>query len=308
MSKGRWSEPAAIAAAKLIRSIEAALEKRESLTPTSVEFDRESMADVAASETVWFVNEYTLGWGRDDAPVIVMGTEEAYATDPTELALWNCGCAIIWLSAGRRDIVEHLDSRTRRSRSDGLAPRCFNVHYADWGRPPQSKHTWGCLAKVLSGDPHSGGWRDYFTPQVPGGPVHRGMGDVCYQVEVSAYPAKRALSGKFETHARAEFLSEFVEQVRVTAKVLLFHGGPYEGTVRARLVEVFLGKPFPQLPLVASQPRRRLWRAEHAGRVVLHTNALSRPNVDDDYLAMVANYIKEVVPEAIGGSSNRSFA
>ena len=306
LSEGGWSEPAGMAAGQLVRLIEAALEKRESLTPGSIEFDRESMADVGASEAVRFVNEYTLGWGRDDAPVIVMGTEEAYTAHPTEMALWNCGCAVIWLTAGRPDVVERLDSRARQSRSDGIAPRCFNVHCADCGRTPQSKHTWGCLAKVLSGDPHSEAWRSYFTPPVPGGPAHQGMGDVCHQVEVSAYPAKRAHNGKFETHARTDFVVEFLAQVRKTAKVLLFHGGPYQGTARARLAEVFLGKPFAQLPLVADQPRRRIWKAEYDGRVVLHTNALSRPSVDDDYLEIVATHIRAVAPEAIGAPSNPS--
>jgi len=134
------------------------------------------------------------------------------------------------------------------------------------------------------------------------------MGDVCHQIEISAYPAKRAHDGKFESHARTDFLSGFLDQARATAKVLLFHGGQYQGTARAQLAEVFLGKRFDQLPLIEDQPRRRMWKAEHDGRIVLHTNALSRPNVDDNYLQRVADHIREVAPEAIGAPSTVSLA
>ena len=308
LSKGVWADAASTAAGQLIRSIETALAKRESLTPASIEFARESMLQVTQADSVGFVNEYTLGWGRDDAPIIIMGTEEAYTAAPQELALWNCGCAIIWLSRGRGDVVIHLDSRAHNSRPDGLAPRCFNIHYSDWAPPPQSKHTWGCIAKVLSGDPRSEDWRSYFVPSLAAGPPRRGMGDVCHQVEISAYPAKRAHDGKFESHARTDFLSGFLDHARATAKVLLFHGGQYQGTARAELAEAFLGKRFDQLPLIEDQPRRRMWKAEHDGRIVLHTNALSRPNVDDNYLQKVADQIRELAPEAIGVSGNASLA
>src|SRR5450759_1774295 len=116
LSKGVWADAASTAAGQLILSIEAALEERESLKPASIEFTRESMLQVTPADSVGFVNQYTLGWGRDDAPIIVMGTEEAYTADPQELALWNCGCAIIWLSRGRGDVVIRLDGRAHSSR------------------------------------------------------------------------------------------------------------------------------------------------------------------------------------------------
>jgi hypothetical protein len=308
LTKGTLSVAATTAVRQLVSSIEAALEKTDSLTPASVEFNRESMVDVTPSDKLGFVNEYTLGWGRDDAPVIFMGTEDAYKAEPMELALWNCGCSIIWLSGGRSDVVERLDSRASSSRQDGLVPRCYNIHSSDWGGPPQSKHTWGCIAKVLSGNPYSEDWRSYFVPPAATGLAHRGMGDVCYQVEISAYPAKRAHDGKFESRARTDFLTALLGRARVTAKVLVFHGGQYQRTARAQLAEAFLGKAFDQLAVIDDRPHQRMWKAEHDGRIVLHTNALSRPNVNDNYLQKVADQIREVAPEAIGVSGNASLA
>ena len=58
------------------------------------------------------VNQWCLGWGRDSAPIVSMGTEEAYPAKAIDLGQWNCCCSVIWATGGRQDIVDALDPRS----------------------------------------------------------------------------------------------------------------------------------------------------------------------------------------------------
>lgn len=289
-----WSPAALRAGTALIETIERALAKREALQPAESTFTPELMRDVEASEAKPFVNEYTLGWGRDSAPVIVIGTEEAYEPSKQNLGLWNCSCSVIWLSGGRSDVIRQLLGFPEGNvRTDDLEPRCANIHYSDWAASPSAGQTWGCLAKVLVGSCEPDQWQACFKPSAPGSPPRTGLGDLCHQIEMSAYPAKNAAAGRHATEARIRFLGRLLTDARETATVLLFHGGAYAGTPRPALAEAFLGRAVSELPEVDHTPKRKIWRAEHDGRVVLHTNALNGRSTDNDYLMRVSAYIQE---------------
>src|SRR5207249_1041125 len=59
---------------------------------TAADFICATTQDVAL-----LVNDWTLGFGQDQAPILALGTEQAYsASDPTELVIWNCCCSPIW--------------------------------------------------------------------------------------------------------------------------------------------------------------------------------------------------------------------
>lgn len=64
-----------------------------------------------SSEVPMLVNQWSLGWGRDSAPVVVMGSEEAYLPTAEDLGQWNSCCAVFWATGGRREIVEAIDPR-----------------------------------------------------------------------------------------------------------------------------------------------------------------------------------------------------
>ena len=289
---GTWSNTASRAARALIETIELARAKREVLESAELTFTPELMKDVEASEAEPFLNQYTLGWGRDSAPVIAVGTEEAYEPTAQNYGLWNCSCSVIWLSGGRADVMRRLFGFPKDSGTGDLSqPRCANIHYSDWERAPSAGHTWGCLAKILVGSCEPEQWKACFKPSAPGSLPYPGLGDLCHQIEISAYPAKNVRAGRPAAEARIRFLRGLLADARETAAVLLFHGGSYAGTPRPALTEAFLGKAFAELPEVEHAPNRRIWRAEHDGRVVLHTNALNGRSTDNQYLMRVSKYI-----------------
>jgi hypothetical protein len=201
------------------------------------------------------VNQWCLGWGRDRAPILAMGTEEAYPANPVDLGQWNCCCSVIWATGGRQDIVDALDPRSAHPTQPilGFAQRRqFHIHANDyylvhkrhwdstkgeeggWVRP--GRHTWKLLAEVIAGH---GQWLPLLEQNAGI------LGELTYQIEVSAYPARFAVQGRASTDDRRAFLSTVVGTMRDTARVLIFHGRPNEPAWGGRdsLAGVFLGIP-----------------------------------------------------------------
>src|SRR5205823_1404879 len=138
-----------------------------SLQADNLGFVASDLRDALAADVDLLVNQWCLGWGRDDAPLMAMGTEEAYPAKPIDLALWNCCCAVVWASGGRRDIVAAIDPRSANPDPpihDFEGRREFHIHANDyylvhqphrdpdsqrWVRP--GRHTWKLLAEVIAG-------------------------------------------------------------------------------------------------------------------------------------------------------------
>src|SRR5579885_2208467 len=205
-----------------------------------------------ASERELLINQWALGWGRDDAPIIVMGTEEAYLPTGEDLGQWNCSCAAIWHSGGARELLERLDPRLAAApfgADDFANRRPFHVYPNDylmvhrshwdqtkdrWVRP--GRHTWKVISQVVAGPDL---WRGMLDPTIGR------MGDVVHQIELSAYPATIAAAGRPSSAERFAFLRWFVSRVRATARLLIFHGRPnqLEWGRRNEIASAFLDAP-----------------------------------------------------------------
>ncbi len=252
-----------------------------------IRFDALSLARAEVpSDLDLLINQWCLGWGRDDAPVIVMGTEEAYPVSPIDLGLWNCCCAVIWAMSGSREIIERIDPRAADPDPPiaGFEDRQeFHVHANDyyvvhkrhwdpernrWVRP--GRHTWKLLAEAIAG-------RGHWMPLLE---QNRGtLGESAYQIEVSAYPAKLAIDGRASSEERRLFLTNALTTMRQTAKVLLFHGRPNEPRWGGRdvLIGAFLrAAPPSHLDWTRRDVERQpVLHIRHNGRLVLLTRALN---------------------------------
>jgi hypothetical protein len=226
-----------------------------------------------------------------------MGTEEAYSIKkPQDLAQWNCGCSLIWATGGSTDVVDALDARTANPlfgcppgpASDWSRRREFQVHANDYVRVQlprwddekrrcrrAGRSTWKLAAEVLAG---RGQWASLLEPYTGA------LGNLCYQIEVSAFPAERAAEGTKQTPERLEFLRSLLAMPRPSARVLLLHGRPGlpEWGGRDQLSQTFLGLPTgdnidwkkdsyrPSAGAVQS-----IWFASHTDRLVILTRALN---------------------------------
>ena len=273
------------------------VEEGSQIDAAEVAFTVANVQHASQVETVALVNEWSLGWGRDDAKLLVMGTEEAYAIDrPTDVAQWHCGCAAGWASGGRREVIETIDPRLvdpgfgcpptqaadwdRRREFHVHANDYFRVHLPIWDedmnkcrRPGRS--TWKLLSEVIAG---RGNWRPLLE-------VYSGtLGDLCHQVEVSAYPARQSVGGMPPTAARLDFLGTLVETFRKSARVLLFHGRPYEPEwggregLGARFLGLSASTPFEWTKdsFVSEKGRvQTVWYNTEGERTVILTRALN---------------------------------
>jgi hypothetical protein len=266
-------------------------------------FAASDLKDAGPDDVLPLINDWTLGWGRDDAPVISLGTEEAYSADePDALAIWNCSCAVIWAVGGDPRVVEAIDPRyVQTTPARPSTARQFHIHANDYllvhlprlvnGRWRRAgRHTWRLLAEVLAG---RGNELDLLAPTTGR------LGDICYQVEASAYPSTSAAAGREPSARRQQFLLTLVEHARESARVLLFHGRPHEPTWANRLN---IGETFLNL-----DPGRLNWIRETFGsqplawcaandRLVILTRALNgsvRGDLIDRIHKLVAPYLAE---------------
>jgi len=105
------------------------------------------------------------------------------------------------------------------------------------------------------------------------------LGNLAYQIEVSAYPAKLTVAGRASTEVRHAFLSKLLATMRSSAQVLLFHGRGNEPEWGGRdsLAGAFLGRDrlarteWEQLDF-HGQPVRYF---QHGSRLVVLTRALN---------------------------------
>ena len=110
---------------RLIRTLEAALVRRSDLTPDEFPFTRADLVGLEDWQQLAVLDQQSLGVGNDGAPVIFMGTEEAYEVgDGGDLAI-GCALTALWLCGSRSDVLQRIDP-TVTSRS--VDPRPYHRH------------------------------------------------------------------------------------------------------------------------------------------------------------------------------------
>jgi hypothetical protein len=147
---GELGAKAATALDALVDTLDLALSKRSELRASDIPFSRDLMSDLPERDWMRFLNDFTLGTGSDRAPVIAVGTEEAYEAGSENLAEWMCSCAVLWLCNSNPDVLVKVGGAAR---GDG-SQRPYHVHPNDFlhvelGR---GRHTWKCLAQVVAKD------------------------------------------------------------------------------------------------------------------------------------------------------------
>lgn len=274
----------------LIETYESALARGYLLDASDVTFSRSDLAGMREWQLLAVLDQHGLGLGRDDAPIIFMGTEEAYdLVEGGDLAL-ACGLSILWLCNSLPDVLDAIDPTVLKG-ARSANPRQYHIHPNDYYRVDLSggRGTWECIARVLQPDnpgsllvPPSG---DSGSPS---------LGDLCYQIDVSASPSKLASGGQPSNLTRTDFLAGLVATFR-SASALVFHGGPSDEH-RQRIASSFLGRP---VNWTSSATKREwlAWDAEN-GRAVLHTYALNG-RVKYGYLDLIRARLQELAPNSI---------
>jgi hypothetical protein len=274
----------------LQQSLAAGLELRESLGPADIPFTANLLRDVDDETLTRLVNQWTLGWGSDDAKVLVMGTEEAYALGPS-LAFWNCCCSILWLCGSNPQVLQRIDPSYLMKGvqpRESVARRAYHIFSTDYEIVAENR-TWGLLAAILA--------RGTETRRQLLKPGNGDLGLRAYQVEVSAHPSTVTERGVTPTPPRHEFLESLVESMSSSAKVLVFHGKPGnpEWGRRDELARQFLGmEPAADLGLVTVRVGRQWFKHTAPGdKTVLFVWSLSRRNrLTDDYLSTVGDVVE----------------
>jgi hypothetical protein len=277
------------AVAHLIETLETALSRRNELNAADVAFSRIDLSNMPEWQLLAVLDQHVLGFGRDDAPLICMGTEEGYdAADGGELAL-ACAQSVLWLCSSKPEVLDRIDPTVLPS-ARSARPREYHIHPNDfyrWDRS-QGRGTSPMIARLLRAqDPES-----LLVPPLQGDAA-LSLGDICYQVEVSAYPSKVALGGREPNAVRAKFLADLVAKFD-SASALIFHGGSLDDA-RTKIASSFLGRQVRW----TSNPGKREWFAWDAenGRVVMHTYALNG-RVRYSYLDLVRDKLWELAPSA----------
>lgn len=238
-----------------------------------------TLDSIPESEVRLFVNQWTLGLGSPEAPVIVMGTEHAYeTTDPDYLAsllLESCASAIMWLCNLGSDFVAHI-CRDPSYGDPGFRPYHLSPidYYQAPGRRLRGNYTWKCVAAAVG--------------------VELGqLGTTTYQIERSAAPARQQIGGSAPQPERAAFLMNAIEVLRDTADVLILHGAvdrPPYAAIDELIVMRFLDVqqiPVPREENIAGQ-RLKWWRV--GNKTAIGSRALSGP-ISNQYLARIRDLV-----------------
>lgn len=242
---------------------------------SGIGFDTGALERLSATDRRRLLNQFALGLGRDDAPVVVMGTEQAFELDEradlVNFCLENIASHIVWLAHGDSSVVSALSQNQVVSSVDRPFHIHPNDHYQEGGG-----HTWGRLARVLGDD---GAHEPAAEP---------GLGHFCYQLDASAYPSQRADAGLPPTNTRMDFLvTSALPSLATTARVLILHGSSIDGDHRDRLARAFLGLPGGNSIAWRghlAQPGRPLAFFDHNARRVIATRALANQGVTLDFL------------------------
>jgi hypothetical protein len=280
-----------LAVKHLIETHEAALSRGHQLDSSDVRFTRSDLSGLDEWQLKAVLDQHGLGLGRDDASIIFMGTEEAYdIEDGGDLAL-ACSLSVLWLCGSRPDVLDAIDPTVLKS-AKSPRPRQYHLHPNDYYRVELSRGrgTWECIARVLRpSDPLS-----LLTPPASASP-RPSLGDLCYQIDVSAVPSLRASSGKAPEAIRADFLVHLVAAF-TSASALVFHGGPSDET-RKLIASSFLKRP---VKWTSNSVKREwlAWDASENSRAVLHTYALNG-RVRHSYLDLVRAKLLELAPASV---------
>jgi hypothetical protein len=211
-------------ASLLAETLEAALESRSSLQPGDVRFGTPSLDQVPAAERLLFVNQFALGVGSDQAPIVAMGTEPAERIDHPEELAFHCLYPVLILCGSRMDVLRRIG---RGSAWEQTLRRPWDAPRRPYHLNPddllevarRGGHTWSVLAKVVV--PEEGAWRTLLGAQSLG----PGLGEHVYQIDRSALPARRQEAGLPPGPERVAFMTEVViPALRPHASVLLLHG------------------------------------------------------------------------------------
>lgn len=278
----------------MIKSIEAALAGKTDLILDQVTFNMASLQAVAEADLPKLINQWGLGFGLTTAPSVFMGTEQAFdvsRTAPLEKGLVNftldCALPILSLCGGGENFVEKLTSKhwpinDRRS---------YTIHPNDYyGVHTRSgNHTWKCIAKVLAGRDR---WRPLLDRTAP-----RSLGDLTYQIDLSAHHKRARRDGRCPTAERTNFLVEVAGTLRATARVLVVHGTLDElqafVSARTAVTKAFLNAT--TLAMVPSKNDPTL-RAMNVGG---HRAIWCRPlnSAINDYLDLVGKLVQPFLPK-----------
>lgn len=280
----------------LIDTLEAARLKGQRMDPTEATATWRQMAAASVDDAGVLLNQWQLGYGRDDAPVISIGTEHAYELRPldrhkrpmdvglAEITI-ECLVAAIWLCNSRPDVLTRMLSAPWWNwQADFSEARPYHVYTADYYRTAP-RATWPTLGRdVLRGGPD---WRTV-------------LGQRCYQIELSGYPALQSLGGREPSRARIDFLRKLVSTMRDTARVLILHGTPKftEHDPRLAVGASFLGVDvLGQATGEGTDSKERRWETyDRNGLRVILSRALSGTNVSSEYLALIARLVADAVP------------
>jgi hypothetical protein len=202
-----------------MQSLQAVRHRGTTVDADEIPFTWEVMAQVSRREReiVSLLDNAQLGWGRDDAKVIAMGSEQNYDVNaaPGLAALTlDCASQLIWLTESRADLLRAFGpttdpgwrARCAGERQTSLGPyQIYTSRYHRWS--PWG--TWYYLGRyVLNGGPD---WQ-------------RVLGDCCYQIELKARPSPVAVDGEAIDVCRIRFLHRALQTLRSTARILIMHG------------------------------------------------------------------------------------
>ena len=284
------------AADGLIETLDAAVTDAVELRPDDVKATWRQLAAAEVSDAEALVNHWQLGYGSDSAAVISIGTEHAYElmpklrdNTPVDVGLaemtMECLVAVIWLTGSKPDVLQRIASAPWWGWATGFsAKRPYHIYTADYHKV-SGRSTWATIGRdVLRG---GADWRT-------------ALAERCYQVELSAYPARQSVGGRGPSEDRIRFLQFLLGETRPTARVLIFHGTPKFADLdpREALAAAFLGLEHLGAPTqVGRDSGRREWRVFDSGqRRAIFSRALSGLNVSTEYLEQISRLVAEADP------------
>ena len=284
------------AAEALVETLNSAVAEGVELRPDHVRATWRQLAAAEIPDAEGLLNHWQLGYGNDSAAVISIGTEHAYElmpklrdNTPVDVGLaemtMECLVAVIWLTASKPQVLQRIASAPWWGWATGFsANRPYHIYTANYYKV-SARSTWAIIGRdVLRG---GADWRT-------------ALAERCYQVELSAYPARQSVGGRGPSEDRIRFLQFLLGEIRPTARVLIFHGTPKFADLdpREALAAAFLGLEHLGAPTQSGRDSgRREWRVFDSGqRRAIFSRALSGLNVSTEYLEQITRLVAEAAP------------
>jgi len=296
---------------KLIAALELALESGPQSDPAGFDFGADTLraADLSPADCQRLVNQFLLGTGDDAARVIAMGTEDGYASNGLDLAVWNCTCAVLWLTGSPLPVLQRF-ARGMPDEEDSLWPGPQDPDLQEYRPYHTHPNLWAHIQGKLRGGQTTYGVLTYLV----GAPDPVALDDHCYQIERSAAPAKQSIDGRDVTEERIDFLVEALQAMRQTACLLILHGrvrledlpqvadGDRWDQANRRLTSAFLGtEGLPEGQAWSVGGGRRIYRARvfRAGKHTVLWMWAPGARLREEY----KKRLREVVQNALAGSA-----